>query len=269
VSKGSYAARNLHFGIREHAMGGILNGLALHGGFRPYGSTFLVFADYMRPSIRLAAIMGVPVIYVFTHDSIFVGEDGPTHEPVEHAASLRAIPGLTVLRPADARETVGAWRFIMEHRDGPVALLLTRQNIPILAETDPDAVSCGAYVLADAQDPQVILLATGSEVALALGAKKLLAEEGIAARVVSMPSWELFEAQPRAYRDSILPPAVTARVAVEAGVSQGLERYVGLQGEIVALHRFGASAPYKVLAEKLGFTAEVVAARARSVLNPD
>jgi transketolase len=269
VSKGTYAARNLHFGIREHAMGGILNGLVLHGGFRPYGSTFLVFSDYMRPSIRLAAIMGVPVIYVFTHDSIFVGEDGPTHEPVEHAASLRAIPGLTVLRPADARETAGAWRFIMEHRDGPVALLLTRQNVPILAETDPDAVSCGAYVLADAQDPQVILLATGSEVALALEAKKLLAEEGIAARVVSMPSWELFEAQPQAYRDSILPPAVSARVAVEAGVSQGWERYVGLQGEIVALHRFGASAPYKVLAENLGFTAEVVAARARSVVNPD
>jgi transketolase len=267
VKKGEYAARNLHFGIREHAMGGILNGLALHGGLRPYGSTFLVFADYMRPSIRLAAIMGLPVIYVFTHDSIFVGEDGPTHEPVEQAASLRAIPGLTVVRPADARETAGAWQAIVEHRDGPVALLLSRQNIPILAETDPSAVPCGAYVLADAQEPQAILLATGSEVSLALEAKKLLAAEGIAARVVSMPSWELFEAQTQEYRDAVLLPEVTARVAVEAGVSLGWERYVGPQGAVVSLNRFGASAPYKVLADKFGFTAEAVAARAKAVLH--
>ncbi len=265
VEKGNYAAPNLHFGVREHGMGGILNGMALHGGFLPYGSTFLVFSDYMRPSIRLAALMGIPVIYVFTHDSIFVGEDGPTHQPVEHAASLRAIPGLTVIRPADARETAGAWRAAIEHR-GPVALLLSRQKLPILAQTDPKHVPCGAYVLADAEDPDVILLASGSEVALALEARELLAGEGIAARVVSMPSWELFDAQPQTYKEAVLPPAVTARVAVEAGVSAGWERYVGLGGSIVSQDRFGASAPYRVLADKFGFTAEAVAARARALL---
>jgi transketolase len=266
VQKGEYGGRNFHFGIREHAMGGILSGMALHGGLRAYGSTFLVFSDYMRPAIRLAALMRLPVIYVFTHDSIFVGEDGPTHQPVEHAASLRAIPGLIVIRPADAKETVAAWRLIVEHRGGPAALLLTRQNVPILAETDAAGLTRGAYVIADAEAPQVILIASGSEVTVALGAQKLLAEEGITARVVSMPSWELFEAQPQAYRDSVLPPEVTARVAVEAGVPLGWERYVGLQGEIVALNRFGASAPYKVLAENLGFTVEAVAARARATL---
>jgi transketolase len=266
VKKGAYEGRNVHFGVREHGMAGILNGLAIHGGFRPYGSTFLVFSDYMRPSIRLAALMRLPVIYVFTHDSIFVGEDGPTHEPVEQAASLRAIPGLTVLRPADARETVGAWQAIGERRAGPVALLLSRQKLPVLAETDPDQVSCGAYVVADVQAPALVLMASGSEVSLVLEAHRLLAAQGIAARVVSMPSWELFEAQPRAYRDHVLPPKVTARVAVEAGVSQGWERYVGPWGAIVGLDRFGASAPYKVLAEKLGFTAQVVAARARALL---
>ncbi len=266
VGKGEYGGRNLHFGIREHAMGGILNGLALHGGFRPYGSTFLVFSDYMRPSIRLAAMMCLPVIYIFTHDSIFVGEDGPTHQPVEHTASLRAIPGLTVLRPADARETVGAWHFIAGYRAGPVALLLSRQNLAILAETDPAAVGRGAYVVADAPNPQLQLMASGSEVAVALEAGKLLAAEGIAARVISMPSWERFDAQPQDYRDSVLLPGVTARVAVEAAVSLGWERYVGDGGEIVALNRFGASAPYKVLAEKFGFTAQAVAARARACL---
>ncbi len=266
VAKGEYGARNLHFGIREHAMGGILNGMALHGGFRPYGSTFLVFSDYMRPSIRLAALMGVPVIYVFTHDSIFVGEDGPTHQPVEQLASLRAIPGLTVIRPADARETAAAWHTILEYRDGPVALLLSRQNLPILAETATGDVARGGYILADAGDPQVILLASGSEVEPALGAQQLLAEEGIAARVVSMPSWELFEAQPQAYRDWVLPPRVTARLAVEAAVPLGWERYVGLQGEIIALNRFGASAPYKVLAEKWGFTAPAIATRVKAHL---
>jgi len=266
VEKGTYGGRNLHFGVREHAMGGILNGLALHGGLRPYGSTFLVFADYMRPSIRLAAIMGLPVVYVFTHDSIFVGEDGPTHEPVEQAASLRIIPGLLTLRPADARETAGAWQVTVEHQQGPVALLLTRQKLPILAETDPGAVARGAYVLADAPQPQLILLATGSEVALALEAHALLAGEGIAARVVSMPSWELFEAQPRAYRDEVLPPAITARLAIEAGVSLGWDRYVGPQGDVVGQDRFGASAPYKVLAEKFGFTAANVVARAKALL---
>jgi transketolase len=268
VEKGTYGGRNLHFGIREHAMGGILNGMALHGGLRPYGSTFLVFSDYMRPSIRLAALMRAPVIYVFTHDSIFVGEDGPTHQPVEHLASLRAIPGLTVIRPADARETVGAWRFLVEHRDGPAALLLTRQKLPILEEANADDVARGGYVIADAevQGPHVILMASGSEVAPALEAHRLLAGEGIAARVVSMPSWQLFEAQPQAYRDQVLPPEVAARVAVEAGVPLGWDRYAGSQGEIVALNRFGASAPYKVLAEKWSFTAEAIAARVKALL---
>jgi transketolase len=269
VRKGEYGGRNLHFGIREHAMAGILNGMALHGGLRPYGSTFLVFADYMRPSIRLAAMMRLPTIYVFTHDSIFVGEDGPTHQPVEQAASLRIIPGLTVIRPADARETAAAWRTIVEHRDGPVALLLTRQKLPILAGADSDGVARGGYVIADTDEPQVILVASGSEVETALEAQKALAEEGIAARVVSMPSWELFEAQPQDYRDSILPPEITARVAVEAGVPFGWERYVGIQGEIVALNRFGASAPYQVLAEKRGLTAKAVTARVKAYLERD
>jgi transketolase len=269
VKKGEYGGRNLHFGVREHAMAGILNGLALHGGLRPYGSTFLVFADYMRPSIRLAAMMRLPIIYVFTHDSIFVGEDGPTHQPVEQAAGLRIIPGLTVIRPADARETAAAWRTIVEHRDGPVALLLSRQKLPILTGADADGVARGGYVIANADDPQVILVASGSEVETALEAQKLLAEEGIAGRVVSMPSWELFEAQPQDYRDSILPPEITARVAVEAGVPFGWDRYVGTQGEIVALNRFGASAPYQVLAEKWGFTAKAVAARVKAYLGRD
>ena len=266
VENGKFGARNLHFGVREHTMGGILNGMALHGGFRPYGSTFLVFSDYMRPSIRLAALMEQPVIYVFTHDSIFVGEDGPTHQPVEHIASLRSIPGLTVLRPADANETVAAWHTLLEHRAGPVALLLSRQKLPVLAEVDAGGVARGGYVLADAEDPQVILIGSGSEVETILGAQELLAEEGIAARVVSMPSWELFEAQPQEYRESVLPPGVTARVAVEAGVPLGWERYVGSQGAIVALDRFGASAPYKVLAEKFGFTPDTVVARAKTLL---
>jgi transketolase len=266
VQNGEYGARNLHFGIREHAMAGILTGLALHGGLRPYGSTFLVFSDYMRPSIRLAALMKLPVIYVFTHDSIFVGEDGPTHEPVEHAASLRAIPGMTVLRPADANETAAAWRFIVTYRDGPVALLLSRQKLPVLPGVKAAGVARGAYVLSDAPDPKAILLATGSEVTLALEAQTLLAAEGIAARVVSMPSWELFEAQSAAYREAVLPPEITARVAVEAGVPQGWDRYVGPRGQVVCQNRFGASAPYKVLAQQFGFTPEAVAGRVKSIL---
>ena len=266
VKKGEYGGRNLHFGIREHAMGAMLNGMILHGGFRPYGSTFLVFSDYMRPSMRLAALMKQPVIYVFTHDSIFVGEDGPTHQPVEHAASLRIIPGLTVIRPADANETAAAWRAIVEHRDGPVALLLSRQKLPILPGVDPQGVARGGYIIADAPDPQVILIASGSEVEQALGAREILAGAGISARVVSMPSWELFESQPQDYRDSILPPDRTARVAIEAGVPTGWERYVGLGGEIIALNRFGASAPYGVLAEKWGFTADAIADRVKAYL---
>ena len=266
VEKGDYAGRNLHFGVREHGMGGILNGMALHAGLRPYGSTFLVFSDYMRPSIRLASLMRLPVIYVFTHDSIFLGEDGPTHQPVEHLASLRAIPNLTVIRPADAREVAGAWAAILEHREGPVALVLSRQKLPILRETDPAAVSRGGYVVVDVQDPGLILIATGSEVSLAVEAQKLLAAEGIDARGVSMPSWELFERQPQAYRDEVLPPAITRRLAVEAGVALGWTRYVGPRGDVVAQTRFGASAPYKVLAEKFGFTPEAVVERARAML---
>jgi transketolase len=266
VGKGDYAGRNLHFGIREHGMGGILNGMALHGGLRPYGSTFLVFSDYMRPSIRLAALMGLPVIYVFTHDSIFVGEDGPTHEPVEHLASLRVIPGLTVLRPADANETVAAWRTILANCDGPVALLLTRQKLPVMQAVDAEGVSRGAYVLADVENPQLILMASGSEVDLVLQARQVLAAEGIRVRVVSMPSWELFEAQPESYRHTVLPPAVRARVAVEAGVTMGWERYVGLEGEVIGLDRFGASAPSQVLAQEFGFTVEAVVARAKAYL---
>jgi transketolase len=266
VESGVFNGRNIHFGIREHAMGGILNGMALHGGLRPYGSTFLVFADYVRPSVRLSALMGLPVIYVFTHDSIFVGEDGPTHQPVEQLASLRAIPGLTVVRPADANETAAAWKSILTHREGPVALLLGRQKLPILDWAVAAGACQGAYVLADAEAAQVILIASGSEVPVALEAQGLLADENIGARVVSMPSWELFEAQPETYRRAVLPPEVTARVAVEAGVPLGWERYVGLGGEIVGIDRFGASAPYRVLAEEFNFTGAEVAARARSCL---
>jgi transketolase len=266
IQAGAYGGRNLHFGVREHAMGGLMNGLALHGGLRPYGGTFLVFSDYMRPSIRLAALMGLPVVYVFTHDSIFVGEDGPTHQPVEQAASLRAIPNLAVVRPADARETAGAWAVALTRQEGPTALLLSRQKLPVLAETDPEAVGRGAYVLAGDDDVQVILMATGSEVSVALEARDLLAGQGIAARVVSMPCWELFEAQPREYREQVLPPAVTARLAVEAGVAFGWDRHVGPAGTTVTLDRFGASAPYKVLAEQFGFTAQAVAERARALL---
>jgi len=266
IQAGAYGGRNLHFGVREHAMGGLMNGLALHGGLRPYGGTFLVFSDYMRPSIRLAALMGLPVVYVFTHDSIFVGEDGPTHQPVEQAASLRAIPNLAAIRPADARETAGAWAVALARSEGPTALLLSRQRLPVLAETDPEAVGRGGYVLAGDDDPQVILMATGSEVAVALEARDVLAGQGIAARVVSMPSWELFEAQPRKYREQVLPPAVTARLAVEAGVALGWDRYVGAAGATLTHDRFGASAPYKVLAEEFGFTAGAVAERARTLL---
>jgi len=263
--------RNLHFGVREHAMGAILNGLTLHGGVITYGGTFLVFSDYMRPAIRLAAMMELPVIYVFTHDSIGIGEDGPTHQPIEQLAALRAIPGLTVIRPADANETVEAWRVALTHRDGPVALALTRQKLPTLDRArlaSADGLARGAYILAEAENgqPEVIIIATGSEVHVALAAQELLAQRGVAARVVNMPSWELFERQPRDYRHAVLPPAITARLAVEAGVAQGWHRYVGPAGDVVSIERFGASAPYKVLWEKFGFTAENVATRALALL---
>jgi len=266
---GSPGGRNFRFGVREHAMGAIANGMALHGGLRPYVATFLVFSDYMRPAIRLAALMELPVIYIFTHDSIGLGEDGPTHQPVEHVMALRAIPGLRVARPADATETVEAWRAALTHR-GPTCLVLTRQNLPILARTGEQTggVERGAYVLADAPGgkPEAILIATGSEVAVALDAQKILEGKGVRARVVSMPSCECFDAQSKDYRDAVLPPAVTARLAVEAGSPLGWFKYVGLQGDVVGMTRFGASAPAKVLFEKFGFTPENVAARAMKLV---
>jgi transketolase len=263
----SYAGRNLHFGVREHAMGSIVNGLAAHGGIVPFGATFLVFSDYMRPAIRLAALMGLHVIYVFTHDSIALGEDGGTHQPVEQLASLRAIPRLTVIRPGDANETGVAWRVALEAREGPVALVLTRQDVPTLDRAQfsaADGLRRGGYILADVPDgnPDLILIASGSEVGLIVAAQKKLREKNIAVRIVSMPSWELFEAQPREYRDTVLPPAVVARLAVEAGVSQGWHRYVGSRGDVLAVDRFGASAPGGVMMREYGFTVDNVCARA-------
>ena len=265
------AARNLRFGVREHAMAGILNGMALHGGVLPYAGTFLIFSDYMRPAIRLAAMMRRHVIYVFTHDSIGLGEDGPTHQPVEMLASLRAIPGLVVLRPADANEVSWAWRIAIERRDGPTALALTRQSLPILDRRQlgaADGVARGGYVLLDPPKgkPSAILLATGSEVHLALDAARALADEGRHVRVVSMPSLELFAAQPAAYRDAVLPPAVRVRVAVEAAHPQPWWRWVGDAGDVVGLDHFGASAPYQRLYQEFGMTADVVATRVRARL---
>ena len=265
VRRDDLSGRYIHFGVREHAMGGILNGLSLHGGLFPYGGTFLIFSDYMRPSIRLAAIMHQPVIFVFTHDSVGLGEDGPTHQPVEHLASLRAMPNLVIIRPADATETVEAWRVALSRRDGPTALVLTRQALPVLDRSvlAPAAgVTKGGYVLSDASDPSVILIGTGSELHLALASQKLLAERGVAARVVSMPSTDLFDRQPSEYREAVLPPGLRARVSVEAGATFGWERYVGSHGTVVGLDRFGASAPYKVIFENLGLTAEAVTAAA-------
>ncbi len=263
--------RNLHFGVREHGMGGVMNGLSLHGGVRPYGATFLIFSDYMRPSIRLAALMEQPTIYVFTHDSVGLGEDGPTHQPIEQLSTLRAIPGLVDLRPADANETREAWRFAMEHTDGPVFMALTRQSVPHLDRdrlAPADGLHRGAYVLAEAEggDPEVILIATGSEVALAVEARNILAGEGVRARVVSMPSWTIFARQSREYRDEVLPPAVRARVSVEAGSTVGWHRWVGIDGDVVGISRFGASAPAEDVFREYGFTPADVAARARSLL---
>jgi transketolase len=248
--------RNLHFGIREHAMGAILNGMALSGRLIPYGATFLTFADYMRPAIRLAALMKLGVIYIFTHDSVGVGEDGPTHQPIEHLASLRAIPGLVVLRPADANETAQAWRIALERRDGPTALVLSRQKLPMVT-TGKASTLRGAYRLFG-DDAEVLLLASGSEVSLAVKAREALAAQNVRADVVSVPSWELFWSQDAAYRNAVLPPAVSARVAIEAGVSQGWHRFIGDKGTLVTVDRFGASAPGDVVMEKLGFTADRV-----------
>ncbi|WP_420992438.1 transketolase [Cupriavidus sp. 30B13] len=267
----SRAGRNLHFGVREHAMGALMNGMAAHGGVVPFGATFLIFSDYMRPSIRLAALMGLHVVYLFTHDSIALGEDGPTHQPVEQLASLRAIPGLTVIRPADANETAVAWRVALETGDRPVALVLSRQDLPTLDRAlfqPADGLRRGAYVLADAPggSPDLILVASGAEVSLAVAARERLARDGIHARVVSMPSWELFDAQPPEYRDTVFPPALGARLAVEAGVSQGWHRYLGDGGGVLAVDRFGASAPGPVMLQEYGFTVDNVCARAARLL---
>jgi transketolase len=244
-------------------MGGTVNGMAGHGGIvRPYGSTFLQFADYMRGAVRLSALMGLEDAWVYTHDSVGLGEDGPTHQPVEHLAALRAIPHLTVIRPGDANETAGAWRTILEDLEGPAALILSRQDLPVLADADFDAVARGAYVLRDAEDPEVAIVGTGSELSVAIGGADLLAEEGVRARVVSMPSWELFEAQDDGYRDAVLPPGLPS-VSVEAGVSQGWERWVD---RTVSIERFGASAPGAEVLEKLGITAENTARTARELL---
>jgi len=269
--KNSYNGRNIRFGVREHAMGGILNGISLHGGLKPYGGTFLVFADYMRSPIRLAGLMKLPVIYVFTHDSIAVGEDGPTHQPVEHVATLRAIPGLTVIRPADAHETAEAWRLAVKNTHGPVALILSRQKLPIIDRTEyapADGLAKGAYILSDSdQKPEIILIATGSEVSITLEAGKELIKKGIQARVVSMPSWELFENTSQEYKDRVLLPDVTTRISVEAGIHMGWERYVTSSGETVGIARFGASAPGGTLMENFGFTSENIVNRALNLLN--
>jgi transketolase len=269
---GDEYGRTLHFGIREHAMGAILNGIVLHGGTRPYGGTFLVFSDYMRPAVRLAALMKLPVVYVWTHDSIGLGEDGPTHQPIEHLSTLRAIPGLDVVRPADANETAWAWRGALEHTDRPTALALSRQNLPIVDRSthgSAEGVLKGGYVLADASNgqPEVIIIGTGSEVATCLTARERLEADGTPTRVVSMPCQEWFLAQDEAYREGVLPRGVKARVSVEAGIGMSWDRIVGDQGECVSIEHFGASAPYQVLFEQFGFTPDNVIAAARATLS--
>ena len=275
IGPGNFDGRNLHFGVREHAMGAVANGMAVHGGAIPYASTFLIFSDYLRPAMRLSALMEQQVIYVFTHDSIALGEDGPTHQPIEHLMSLRAMPGLVLIRPADATETAVAWQAALERTDGPTALALSRQNLPVLdrSELSPAQDSArGAYVLWQSSgvnggnDPQVIIIATGAEVHIALEAARALEAEGIHARLVSMPSWELFEAQPQEYRDSVLPPSQRARLSVEAGATSGWARYVGLDGASVGMSTFGASAPGGVLLEQFGFTAARVVEEARKLI---
>ncbi|HET9835316.1 MAG TPA: transketolase [Rhodanobacteraceae bacterium] len=267
----SFAGRNLHFGVREHAMGAIANGMAAHGGFIPYTATFLIFSDYMRPPMRLAALTESHVVFVFTHDSIALGEDGPTHQPVEQLANLRAVPRIAVIRPGDANETAVAWRVAIETPARPVVLALSRQNVPTLDRTQyasADGLRHGAYVLKDCQgEPQLILIGTGAETGLVVQAAEKLSGEGLRVRVVSMPSWELFEAQDRSYRDSVLPPNVHARLAVEAGSPQGWDRWVGLRGDVLGVERFGASAPGGEMLKQYGFTVENVVARAKALLN--
>ncbi|MTD30132.1 transketolase [Planomicrobium sp. YIM 101495] len=263
------AGRNIWFGVREFAMGTALNGMALHGGLRVFGGTFFVFSDYVRPAIRLSSLMGLPVTYVFTHDSVAVGEDGPTHEPVEHLASLRAMPGLGLIRPADANETKAAWRIAITEKDTPTVLVLSRQDLPVLeqsGELAEEGVSKGAYTVSGVENPQALLLATGSEVSLAVEAQKQLAEDGIQVSVVSMPSWDRFEKQDAAYKQSVLPKHVKKRLAIEVGSSFGWERYTGDEGDILAIDRFGASAPGEKIMEEFGFTANNVAEKVKALL---
>jgi len=268
--KSNYKGRNLHFGVREHAMGAILNGMYLHGGIIPFGATFLIFSDYMRPPIRLAALMNIPVIFAYTHDSIGLGEDGPTHQPVEQLIALRAIPNMTVIRPADANETREAWTYALTNRRGPVILVFARQKTPVLDQKKFESaknLNKGAYILSGTKTPpQIILIATGSEVSLALKAHEKLAEENISSSVVSMPSCELFDAQPQEYKDKILPPYIKARLAIEAASPKGWRDYVGLEGDIIGINRFGASAPGPVVMEKLGFTVENVVNHALALI---
>lgn len=266
----SYAGRNVYFGVREHAMGAAANGMALHGGVKPFVSTFFVFNDYLRPSIRLAALSKLPVTYVFTHDSIAVGEDGPTHEPIEHLAALRAIPGLTVIRPSDANETASAWAYALQQTEGPVALVLSRQNLPVFDETKANLenLSKGAYVLAETnENPDVILIATGSEVSLAVDSKSELEKENVSVRVVAMPSWELFNRQSKEYQQQVLPTAVTKRVSIEMGISMGWERFVGAQGKMLSIDTFGASGTGAAVMKLFGFTTENVVQAVKELLN--
>ncbi len=266
----NYEGRNIHFGVREHAMGSVSVGMALHGGLIPYTATFLTFADYMRPPMRLAALMGLRVIFVFTHDSIGVGEDGPTHQPVEQIMNLRQVPNMTVLRPADANETLEAWRIALTNNAGPTTLIFSRQNLPILDRSvcaPASGTNQGGYTLWESSpEPEIIFIATGSEVSLALDAAKKLSQEGIKIRVVSLPSWEIFDRQPRIYREKVLPPRVMARIAIEAGIKLGWEHYLGLEGETIGMKSFGASAPGPVLFEKFGFTVENVIGKAKELL---
>jgi transketolase len=271
IQRGDFAGKNFHFGIREHAMGSIMNGMACYGGFIPFGSTFLVFSDYMRPTMRIAAINHNQVVYVFTHDSIFVGEDGPTHQPIEHIPSMRTIPNVTVISPADTAETVAAWSAAMKNTTGPTVLALTRQKLPPVSAENPmiaKGLEKGAYVASEAPNGKIdaILIASGSEVSIALGAQKILSEQGISCRVVSMPSFELFEKQPCDYKESVLPSSIEARVSVEASCTFGWERYVGSKGLVIGMTRFGASAPANTVAENFGFTSDAVAARVKKYI---
>jgi transketolase len=266
-----WSGRNIAFGIREHAMGSIVNGIGVHGGcVKPYGSTFLIFSDYMRPAVRLSALMGLPVVWVWTHDSVGLGEDGPTHQPVETYAALRAIPNLWFMRPADANETAWAWKVALDRRDGPVALSLSRQKVPTLdrAELAPAAgVERGAYTLWESSSsPDLILIATGAEVGVTLEAGRKLAADGTAVRVVSMPCWELFELQPQSYRDDVLPPEVGARLAVEPGVALGWKQWVGDRGDVISIEHFGASAPGTTVLEQFGYNLDNITARAAALL---